>query len=153
MKKLVFSVGLALSLSSSAFGQWVVKKMDNGFDEPTKMAYTEDGQRPFLKMEQFEGAGVLMMGGVYFCSEPVFIEMSFQVAGQNKKYGRICQVNEDQNRAFITWDIKNEDFIADFKNATSVKVRITDTDECNDGAIYTFKMSGSTASVNFVTTP
>ena len=84
MKKLVFSIGLALSLSSSAFGQWVVKKIDNGFDEPTKIAYTEDGQRPFLKLERYEGAGVLMMGGVYFCSEPVFIEMSFQVNGVNK---------------------------------------------------------------------
>jgi hypothetical protein len=71
----------------------------------------------------------------------------------NKKYGRIANVNEEQNRAFITWDIKNEDFISDFKNATSVKLRITDTDECNDGQIYTFKMSGSTASINFVTTP
>ena len=56
MKKLVFSIGLALSLSSSAFGQWVVKKIDNGFDTPTKIAYTEDGQRPFLKLERYEGA-------------------------------------------------------------------------------------------------
>jgi hypothetical protein len=152
MKKIILSVGMALTLNN-AFAQWVTKTIDNGFDEPTKIAYTEDGQRPFLKLERFESAGVLMMGGVYFCSNPVFIELSFQVNGVNKKYGRIANVNEDQNRAFITWDIKNEDFISDFKNATSVKVRITDTDECNDGQIYTFKMSGSTASINFVTTP
>jgi hypothetical protein len=152
MKKIILSVGMALTLNN-AFAQWVTKTIDNGFDEPTKIAYTEDGQRPFLKLERFESAGVLMMGGVYFCSNPVFIELSFQVNGVNKKYGRIANVNEEQNRAFITWDIKNEDFISDFKNATSVKVRITDTDECNDGQIYTFKMSGSTASINFVTTP
>jgi|688.fasta_scaffold188288_2 hypothetical protein len=152
MKKIILSVGMALTLNN-AFAQWVTKTIDNGFDEPTKIAYTEDGQRPFLKLERFESAGVLMMGGVYFCSNPVFIELSFQVNGVNKKYGRIANVNEDQNRAFITWDIKNEDFISDFKNATSVKLRITDTDECNDGQIYTFKMSGSTASINFVTTP
>jgi hypothetical protein len=152
MKKIILSVGMALTLNN-AFAQWVTKTIDNGFDEPTKIAYTEDGQRPFLKLERFESAGVLMMGGVYFCSNPVFIELSFQVNGVNKKYGRIANVNEEQNRAFITWDIKNEDFISDFKNATSVKVRITDTDECNDGQIYTFKMSGSTASINFVTAP
>jgi hypothetical protein len=152
MKKIILSVGMALTLNN-AFAQWVTKTIDNGFDEPTKIAYTEDGQRPFLKLERFESAGVLMMGGVYFCSNPVFIELSFQVNGVNKKYGRIANVNEEQNRAFITWDIKNEDFISDFKNATSVKLRITDTDECNDGQIYTFKMSGSTASINFVTTP
>ena len=152
MKKLVFSIGLALSLSSSAYGQWIVKKIDNGFEEPTKIAYTEDGQRPFLKMEQYESAGVLMMGGVDFCDSPIFIEMSFQVNGANKKYGRVCVVNDDLTRAFITWDIKNEDFYSDFKNSTSVKVRITDTG-CEDDTIYTFKMSGSTSAVNYVTTP
>jgi hypothetical protein len=152
MKKIILSVGMALTFNN-AIAQWKTTTIDNGFDAPTKIAYTDDGQRPFLKLECFESAGVLMMGGVYFCSKPVFIELSFQVNGVNKKYGRIANVNEDQNRAFITWDIKNEDFISDFKNATSVKVRITDTDECNDGQIYTFKMSGSTASINFVTTP
>jgi hypothetical protein len=152
MKKLVLSIGLALSFNN-AYSQWIVKTIDNGFDEPTKIAYTEDGQRPFFKMERFESAGVLMMGGVDFCESPVFIEMSFQVNGVNKKYGKVCNVNNDLTRAFITWDIKNEDFIADFKNATSVKVRITDTGECEDDTIYTFKMSGSTSAVNYVTTP
>ena len=51
-----------------------------------------------------------MMGGVDFCDSPIFIEMSFQVNGANKKYGRVCVVNDDLTRAFITWDIKNEDF-------------------------------------------
>ena len=152
MKKLILSVGIALTFNN-AFGQWVTKTIDNGFDAKTRIAYTEDGQSEYLKLEAFEGKGVFYIKGVYFCESPIFVEMSYQVNGVNKMYGRVCVVNEDQNRAFITWDIKNEDFLSDFKNATSVKVRITDTDECNDGEIYTFKMSGSTASVNFVTTP
>lgn len=151
MKKLVFAISTFCSVYANA--QWVVKKVDNGFDDPIKMAYTEDGQRPFLKLEQYEGAGVLMFKGVYFCEGPVFIELSFQVNGVNKKYGRICELNDEETVAFITWDIKNEDFLNDFKNCTTVKLRITDGGCEETGEIYTFKMNGSTAAVNFVTTP
>ena len=150
MKKLFFTV--ATMIATSANSQWVVKTLNNGFDAPTKIAYTEDGQRPFLKLEQYEGAGVLIFKGIYFCEGPIFIEMSFQVNGENKKYGRIAELNDAETTAFISWDIKNEDFFSDFKNCTSVKVRVTDTG-CESGEIYTFKMNGSTAAVNFVTTP
>ena len=151
MKKLILSVGIALTFNN-AFGQWVTKTIDNGFDAKTRIAYTEDGQSEYLKLEAFEGKGVFYIKGVYFCESPIFVEMSYQVNGVNKMYGRVCVVNDDLTRAFITWDIKNEDFYSDFKNSTSVKVRITDTG-CEDDTIYTFKMSGSTSAVNYVTTP
>jgi hypothetical protein len=151
MKKLVLSASLLFALSAQA--QWVVKKLDNGFDTPFKIAYTEDGQRPFLKMERYEGAGVLIFKGVYFCGSPIFVELSFQVNGVNKQYGRVCELNEDETTCFITFDIKNEDFFNDFKNCTSVKVRVTDASCSETGEIYTFKMNGSTAAVNFILTP
>ena len=151
MKKLIFTV--AAFFAFNAHAQWVVKKLDNGFDKPTKIAYTEDGQRPFLKLEQYEGAGVLYLKGVYFCGSPIFIELSFQVNGVNKKYGAICELNDEETTAFISWDIKNEEYINDFKNATTVKVRVTDSSCQETGEIYTFKMTGSTAAINFVTTP
>jgi len=151
MKKLILSASLFFTLNAQA--QWVVKKIDNGFDTPSKIAYTEDGQRPFLKLERFEGAGVLIFKGVYFCGSPVFIELSFQVNGENKKYGNICELNDSETTCFISWDIKNEDFFNDFKNCSSVKVRVTDSSCEETGEIYTFKMNGSTAAVNFILTP
>ena len=42
MKKLILSVGIALTFNN-AFGQWVTKTIDNGFDAKTRIAYTEDG--------------------------------------------------------------------------------------------------------------
>ena len=151
MKKLILSASLFFTLSAQA--QWVVKNLDNGFDAPFKIAYTEDGQLPFLKMQRYEDAGVLILKGVYFCGSPVFIELSFQVNGVNKQYGRVCKLNEDETICFVSWDIKNEDFFNDFKNCTSVKVRVTDSSCSETGEIYTFKMNGSTAAVNFILTP
>jgi hypothetical protein len=151
MKKIILSVGMALTLNN-AFAQWVTKTIDNGFDVPTRIAYTEDGQTEYLKLEAFEGKAVFYIKGVYFCESPIFVEMSYQVNGVNKKYGRVAELNDEETCAFISWDISDEDFFTDFKNATSVKIRITDAGACSDDStIYTFKMNGSTNAVNFVT--
>jgi hypothetical protein len=99
MKKLILSVGMALTFNN-AFGQWITTTIDNGFDAPTKIAYTEDGQRPFLKLEEYEGKAVLIFKGVYFCDTPIFVEMSYQVNGENKKYGAIANLNECRNFGF-----------------------------------------------------
>jgi hypothetical protein len=151
MKKIILSVGMALTFNN-ALAQWKTTTIDNGFDAPTKIAYTEDGQRPFLKLEAYEGKAVLIFKGVYFCDSPIFVEMSYQVNGENKKYGAIAELNDAETTAFISWDLKNEDYYADFKSCTSVKIRITDTGACSgDNDIYTFKMTGSTNAINFVT--
>lgn len=151
MKKLILSVGMALTLNN-AFGQWMTTTIDNGFDAPTRIAYTEDGQKPFLKLEEYQGKAVLIFKGIYFCDSPIFVEMSYQVNGVNKKYGAIAELNEAQTSAFITWDLKSEDYFLDFKASTIVRLRITDSGECEgDDTIYTFKMAGSTNALNFVT--
>lgn len=151
MKKLIFTIGMFTCLNANA--QWITKTIDNGFDEPTKIAYTEDGQKPFLKIEEFEGKAVLIFKGIYFCDSPIFVEMSYQVNGENKKYGTVAQLNDAQTTAFVSWDLQSEEYFNDFKNCTTVKIRITDTGVCNDNPIYTFKMNGSTAAVNFVLKP
>jgi hypothetical protein len=151
MKKMILSVGMALTLNN-ALAQWKTTKIDNGFDAPTKIAYTDDGQKPFLKLEEYEGKAVLIFKGIYFCDSPIFVEMSYQVSGENKKYGAIANLNESETSAFITWDLQNEDYYLDFKNSTSVKIRITDTGACSgENDIYTFKMTGSTNALNYVT--
>lgn len=150
MKKIILSVGMALTFNN-AFGQWITRTIDNGFDKPTRIAYTEDGQHAFLKLEEYEGKAVFILKGIYFCDSPIFVEMSYQVNGANKKYGAVAELNDAETTAFITWDLQNEDYFSDFKNCTLVKIRVTDTGACSgENTIYTFKMNGSTNAFNFV---
>ena len=150
MKKLIFTIGMFMCLNANA--QWIVKRLDNGFDAPTKIAFTEDGQKPYMKLERFDESVAFYLGGIYICEGPVFVELSFQVNGVNKQYGRVGDLNDENTIIFVSFDMMNEDFISDFKNATSVKIRITDPG-CESKDIYTFKMNGSTAALTFVSKP
>lgn len=154
MKKLMFTIATFCSIEAHA--QWVVKKFDNGFDTPGKIAYTNDNQQVYLKMESYENTGIFFVGGERYCGEgPVFVEMSFQVNGVNKKYGRVCNLLSDENPiAVISADIKSEDFFNDFKLCSTMKIRISDYD-CSETVqtLYTFNMSGSTAALNYILKP
>jgi hypothetical protein len=154
MKKLVFSLMTLFTYGVNA--QWVAKKIDNGFDAPTKIAYTGENQKAYLKMESSSSGGFFYVGGETYCGEgPVFVEMSFQVNGVNKQYGRVCNLFGEENPiAIISIDILNEDFYQDFKSATTMKIRISDYD-CSETiqTLYSFSMSGSTAALNFILKP
>jgi hypothetical protein len=156
---IVFVLLLTQTLQVNA--QWISKKVDNGFDDPIYLALvrsTEDDN--YLKLENyddgFEKGVVLFLGGEYYCSEEsVFIELSFQVNGVNKKYSRTCLIqNSETPIAVISTDLLKEDFLKDFKACTTMKIRITDYEcESNSQVIYSYKMSGSTAALNFVNIP
>jgi hypothetical protein len=150
MKKLIFTIAMFTCINANA--QWVVKRLDNGFDAPTKIAFTEDGQKPYMKLERYDELVALYLGGIYICEGPVFVELSFQVNGVNKQYGRVGNMNEENTIVFVSFDMIAEDFLIDFKNATSVKIRITDPG-CESKDIFNFKMTGSTAALNFVSKP
>ena len=150
MKKLIFTIAMFTCINANA--QWIVKRLDNGFDIPTKIAFTEDGQKQYMKLERFEESVAFYLGGIYICEGPIFVELSFQVNGVNKQYGRVATLNDDNTIIFVSWDMLTENFYADFKNCTSVKVRISDSG-CDSQDIYTFKMTGSTAALNFVSKP
>jgi hypothetical protein len=149
-----------LLFCSSANAQWISKKIDNGFDDPVNIAYvnsTTDDR--YLKLENFkngfEDGVVFFLGNEYFCGGgPIMIELSFQVNGQNKKYTRECILFsfEEMDYALISKNLFEEDFLTDFKACTTMKIRVNDH-ECEEGTtqkIYTFKMTGSTAALNFV---
>lgn len=155
----IYTIALLLT-GANANAQWISKRIDNGFDDPVNLAYvvsTADDR--FLKLEQigdgFESRVMFYLGGEYYCGDgPVYIEFSFQVNGQNKKYTRQCELFhiDDDNYALISNNFTGEDFISAFKACTTLKIRINDFDcpEGNVQTIYTFKMSGSTAALNFV---
>jgi hypothetical protein len=154
MKRLLLIGIIALSFTSNA--QWLVNKLDNGFDTPSKIAYTGEKQSVYLKLENVDNDVVFFVGGEAYCGNgPVFVELSFQVNGVNKQYGRACSLFGDEDPiAVVSVDLINEDFYADFKAASTIKIRINDFD-CSETikTMYTFSMSGSTAAVNYVSKP
>ena len=124
MKKLLLVGIIALSFTSNA--QWMTNKLDNGFDTPSKIAYTNEKQATYLKLEYVNGGVVFYVGGETYCGDgPVFVELSFQVNGVNKQYGRACPLYGDKDPiAVVSVDLINEDFYADFKSASTIKIRI-----------------------------
>lgn len=150
MKKLLVLVSVSL-FSFNALSQWVVKKIDNGFDTHYKIAYTEDGQSEFLKLENYKGIA-FYIGGVYVCDESVTVDISFLVNGEYQKYTTVGRVSENHKTLFMVDDLNSDlEFLADFKAASSVRIRINDT-TC-DSEIYEFKMTGSTAAYTAISNP
>ena len=103
MKKLLVLVSVSL-FSFSALSQWVVTKIDNGFDTPYKIAYTEDGQSEFLKLENYKGIA-FYIGGVYVCDESVTVDISFLVNGEYQKYTTVGKVSENHKTLFMVDDL------------------------------------------------
>jgi hypothetical protein len=145
MKTLLLLVGLALSYTASA--QWVSKHVDNGFDEPYNIAYTEN-RGSYLKLENSDGEIFLYIGGGYTCDDELTVEASFIINGEYSKYTFRAVTSDDRKNVFFVSDLLNETCLADFKACSSVKIRINDT-ACSS-EVYTFNMSGSTAALKFV---
>ena len=151
MKNLLLVLVSVILFTTTSFSQWVVKKIDNGFDTPYKIAYTEDGQNAFLKLENYKGIA-FYMGGVYVCDESPTVDISFLVNGEYQKYNTIGKVSENRKTLFMIDDLNSDlEFLADFKAATSVKIRVNDT-TC-DTEIYEFKMTVSTAAYDAISKP
>jgi hypothetical protein len=149
MKKLLFVLAATTLFTFNSFSQWVSKKIDNGFDTPYYIAYTQDGQNEFLKLENYKGIA-FYMGGVYICDESVTVDISFLVNGEYQKYYVTGNVSDNHKTLFLVDDLNSDPkFLADFKAATSIRIRVNDT-TC-DTEIYEFKMTGSTAAFNTVT--
>lgn len=150
MKHLILVISIIL-VTLNSFSQWIVKKIDNGFDTPYKIAYTEDGQNAFLKLENYKGIA-FYMGGVYVCDESPTVDISFLVNGEYQKYYTIGKVSENRKTLFMIDNLNSDlEFLADFKAATSVRIRVNDT-TC-DTEIYEFNMAGSTAAYDAISKP
>ena len=76
MKNLFLTIAF-VSISIISLSQWTYERVDNGFDEPYRIAYTKTNNGSFLKLENFEGAVSFYLQGGYFCDETPFVEMSF----------------------------------------------------------------------------
>lgn len=139
---------LGLSLSYTASAQWTYEKIDNGFDDPYKIAYTKENNGSWLKLENVGGEISFYIAGGYTCEDNVTVDISFMVNGVYKKYTYAATTSEDKTNVFIIDNILIEDCFSDFKACTALKLRINDATCGSDS--FDFKMSGSTAALNFV---
>lgn len=150
MKKLVLSVAVVLA-SLTAKAQWTYQKIDNGFDEPYKIAYTESNNDGYLKLEWVNEKVIFYLSGTYFCEDFPKVDVIFVVNGVNKKYTFDSRKSENSKNVFFTFDFLSEPSAEDFKNAQTVKVRVNET-YCTVEQ-YTFAMGKSKSALEFISEP
>lgn len=150
MKKLVLSVAVVLA-SMTAKAQWVYQKVDNGIDDPYKIAYTTKEGSETLKLENLDGELVFYITGSYFCEETPDVDIVFVVNGENKKYKIVATKSSSSKTVYFTFNLMNEAYAEDFKNASSVKVRVNETYCTTD--VFTFAMDKSKSAIEFMLKP
>jgi hypothetical protein len=146
MKTLLITIGLALSYTASA--QWVYETVNNGLDNPYRIAYTAENNGSWLKLENVDGAISFYIAGGYTCEDYITVDISFLVSGVYKKYTFNAVTSGDGDVVFFVDNLLTADCLADFKACNILKLRINDTSCGAD--IFQFKMSGSTAALNYV---
>jgi hypothetical protein len=147
MKTLLMTMGLALSYTASA--QWTYETVNNGLDAPYRIAYTAENNGSWLKLENVDGAISFYIAGGYTCEDYITVDVSFLVSGVYKKYTFNAVTSGDGDVVFFMDNLLTADCLADFKTCNIFKLRINDV-TCGIDT-FEFKMSGSTAALNFVT--
>ena len=147
MKKLLMSVGVLLCLNANA--QWTNKNVNNDFDDPYRICYTESNDNNYLKLENLNGEIYFFMKGGYYCDENPIIDLAFIVNGVSKKYSIDGGISTSGEVLYISENLlSNADMVLDFKTCSVLKVRLNDS-VCGTKT-YTFSMSGSTSALNFI---
>ena len=100
MKKLFFTFTVLFSVSI-AYSQWTYERVDNGFDEPYRIAYTKANNDCILKLENVDGEIAFYIQGGYFCDEEPYVEMSFLVGSEYHKFYVYGTKNNDSKVVFI----------------------------------------------------
>jgi hypothetical protein len=145
MKKLLL---LFLLCNSIAYSQWTFKTVNNGFDEPYRIAYTDYNNDAMLKLENVDGEIAFYLQGGYTCDEEVMVDMAFLINGDYSRYSFTGAVNKTHDCVFFTWDLVGSVADQDFRDCRQLNIRINDT-TC-DTTMYTFNMSGSTLALKYV---
>lgn len=148
MKTLIlfFSLFITLNLSS----QWVYKTITDGFDDPYKIAYTDNAYGPYLKMEMFNGSLIFYIKGSYFCDEELGYDFVFQSGSDVYKVSGVGVKNDNGDVLFFTADLINEgdEVVSWFKKCSKLKIRINETICPID--YYEFDMSKSSSALEFM---
>lgn len=151
MKTITLIFGLFLCFNLSA--QWVYKTINDGFDEPYKIAYTDNDRAPFLKMEAVDGKIALYIKGAYFCDDRISYDFVFTSGEEVYRVSGVGVKNSNSDVLFLTADLLNEEYetVAWFKKCSKLKIRVNETYCITD--YYEFNMSKSTAALEFMSKP
>jgi len=148
MKRVILCVGLMLSFYSNA--QWIKKNVNNDFDEPYRICYTESSGMNYLKLENVDGEIFFYMQGGYYCDEKPTIDLAFIVNGVSKKYTVYAVTSEDSKSIWIIDNLLTDtDMLSDFKLCSTLKLRVYDS-VCGIET-YSFNMGGSQSAISFIT--
>jgi hypothetical protein len=136
---------LSLFFISNLHGQWVYKTITDGFDDPYKIAYTDNPTGAFLKMENVDGNLVFYIKGGYYCV--------FQLGEQVYKVSGTGIKSESSDIVFFTPNLLNEEFetVDWFKKCSKLKIRINES-YCTT-EYYEFNMSKSSSALEFMSKP
>jgi hypothetical protein len=104
---------------------------------------------PQLYENQFQ-ISFYLTGG-YHCDDEIPVDISFLVGSQFLKFSVIGVKSEDSGTVFFLDDINSSEMKDAFLKSSMVKLRFNESHCEND--YYEFKMSGSTAAINFVSKP
>jgi hypothetical protein len=147
MKKIILIMA-TLFVAFSSFSQWTTQSVNNGFDDPYKIAYTSKNNGAILKLENVEGDIYFYIQGGYYCDDNPLVEFIFVINGQNFKFTREGLKNDKNDVVFFTGDLINSELYEPFKQCSLLKIRINETYCDND--THTFNMSKSTSALNSV---
>jgi hypothetical protein len=146
MKQLILLLMVLCSVSAQA--QWSYETVDNGFDEPYKIAYTKKTDGAFLKMENIDGSIIFYIQGEYFCDTEIEVVLAFKTLGSFQKYTTTGKVSNDATCIFIDSDLANSEANYQFLHCDILKIKIVEG-SCAE-QIYEFNMIGSTRAFNFM---
>lgn len=149
MKRIILLAGL-LVISTVAFAQWETTTIDNEFDPKFTKAscFSKDKNAIFL-MEKGELGVSLTLFTEFRGGEHVEISMILKIGGESKRYEFKGEASGRTPSYFILPqngylkdypNIWTNDFLTDFKNASTLKLQIRDD---YSSEIYEFNMSGS----------
>jgi len=150
VNKLALIFCLLLSFESQA--QWVSKNVNNGIDDPYKIAYCKSQDKTaVLKLEKVDSAIAFYLSGGYHCDETTTVDIGLTVGTEIKKYSFEVWASDDRKTIFILDDIRSEEnleFLKDFQKSTKLSIRVNES-HCTDD-YYSFLMTGSTNALNFI---
>lgn len=151
MKYKVVFIFLLLHFVGTASAQWEYKIVDNGLDDPYKIAHCNSKVgHTFLKLENTGGQLYFYLSGGYFCDDSPFVEMAFRVGNEWKRFELRGEKSKDSDTVFIIDDFLSETELVEwFKKCSLLKVRINETYCTTD--TYEFNMSKSESAMIFMT--
>jgi len=148
MKKIINLI-LAILTVGTLNAQWSFKTINNGFDDPYKIAYTPTNNGAAAYMLFVENAIVLSIDGGYYCEEEPLIDVVLVVNGADNKFEFDGYKGGSSDVVYITWDMaSNAEFLNAFKLSSTMKVRINES-YCTT-ELYTYKMTNSKAAFEYM---